>query len=327
MTTGADTLYDALTYALEKTGGAIAPVAVVNATGLEPETFEKQSGNACNKLQNTLNGVFNTLLVRATRQNDETLGLVALAAIHADTGAHILVAQENIHGAPGLEKMLRRAFPNLQTLSKFKCRIMVLEAADANRDLLQTWTTKAAVQKVKHNRGEFWSAPGIFSWDRPDAGSLLLLANLPARLDGAGADLGCGNGLLSGALGKKDGVTALYCLDADDKAVTCCKLNLEDRKTAIPFQVLWRDATEDQPDIPKLDWVVMNPPFHTQLHESRELGQKFCESALKMLRPGGELYLVANRHMPYEAILEKGSASVNLLADTDGFKVIRAIAK
>lgn len=326
METG-DTLTDALNYALEKQGGALPPVAVVNATGHEASSIVTVSDNACNKLENTLKGVFSTLLVRSTRQNDETLGLVALAAAHTAPDGKIIVAQENAHGAGGLEKHLRRAFPNLQTISKFKCRIMTLDRADADEAVLARWRDTAAIRKIKHNRGEFWSCPGLFSWDRPDPGSILLLAHLPSTLPGKGADLGCGNGLLSGAAAKKEGASEIWCLDADARAVECCRRNLEERGIAIPFHVLWRDATLDQPDIPALDWIVMNPPFHTQQDESRELGQRFCNSAMKMLRSGGELYLVANRHMPYEAVLEKDAAQVNVLADTDGFKILRARKK
>lgn len=322
---GSDILNAALNFALEKTGGANAPVAVINATGDEPITFTRISGNACNKLSNTLNGVFNTLLVRATRQKEETLGLVALAAQHADPAGKIYVAQENDHGAGGLEKTLKRAFPDLQSVIKFKCRVMVLDLSNGDPETLLKWTENAAIRKIRHNRGEFWSAPGVFSWDRPDAGSRMLLERLPKRMTGRVADLGCGNGLLTGAIAKKEGVSEIYALDANAMAVECCRLNLEDRGAPVPAHVLWRDVTADISDLPQMDIVVMNPPFHDQQKEDRELGQKFVHNAMKMLRPGGELYLVANRHMPYEDILAKESAKVTLLEDAQGFKIIRAI--
>ena len=41
-----------------------------------------------------------------------------------------------------------------------------------------------------------WSQPGIFSWNRIDPGSSLLLENLPV-LGGRGADFGCGIGVLA----------------------------------------------------------------------------------------------------------------------------------
>ncbi len=44
-----------------------------------------------------------------------------------------------------------------------------------------------------------WTQPGIFSWDRVDEGSALLIEALPS-LSGHGVDLGCGLGLLTRAV-------------------------------------------------------------------------------------------------------------------------------
>ncbi|NBX66804.1 MAG: class I SAM-dependent methyltransferase [Proteobacteria bacterium] len=321
---GGDTLTDALSYALDRIGGPTPPVAVINASGLEDKSFVRQSNHSCNKSNSTLNGVFNTVLIRATRQTAETLGLVATAITHLDAKGSILIAQENAHGAEGLENQLLKVFPALETIIKYKCRIMVLALEDANLVELARWQAAAALQKVPTTG--FWSAPGLFSWDRVDPASKMLLDHLPQKLEGMGADLGCGYGYLSVHLIKKSGVEGLYALDNDARAVEACRKNLEDMGAALPFQTLWRDATETQPDIPKLDWLVMNPPFHTQQHEDRELGQKFCISALKMLKSGGKLYLVANRHMPYEAVLEKVAKKVQLLAEVNGFKILTAEA-
>ena len=61
--------------------------------------------------------------------------------------------------------------------------------------------------------------------------------------------------------------------------------------------------------------------------EDRDLGKQFCISALKMLRSGGNLYLVANRHMPYEAVLKDLARNVDVLADENGFKILHAQAR
>lgn len=321
---GGDVLADALAYALDRLGGPTPPVAVLNASGYEDKEFVKQSNHGCNKYLSTLNSVFNTILVRATRQTAETLGIVATATDHLGAGGRILVAQENTHGAEGLEKHLRKAFPALETVVKYKCRVMVLAQNDTNMKEVAGWKKAASLQKVSETG--CWSAPGLFSWDRADMASKLLLAHLPEKLEGTGADLGCGYGYLSAHVIKKSGVKGLYAIDYDRRAVEACTKNLEEAGGAAPFQVLWRDATEIQADIPPLDWVVMNPPFHTQQHEDRELGQRFCKSALKMLKSGGKVYIVANRHMPYEDALEKAAKKVERLAEENGFKILAATA-
>jgi 16S rRNA (guanine1207-N2)-methyltransferase len=321
---GGDVLTDALNYALDQIGGPKAPVAVLNASGYEEKSFVKQSNHICNNYLYTLNSVFNTILIRATRQKDETLGLVATAMGQIAAGGSIVIAQENAHGADGLEKRLEEAFTDVTTIIKHKCRVMVLKPESANAGTIAGWQKAAALQKVAATG--LWSQPGLFSWDRFDVGSKLLLSNLPEKLVGNGADLGCGYGFLSVNLVKKDGVTGLYSMDNDNRAVEACTRNLSENGTTIPTHVFWRDATVPHADIPKLDWVVMNPPFHTQQFEDRELGQKFCNSALKMLKSGGKLYLVANRHMPYEVLLDKAAKKVTLLTDKDGFKILCAQA-
>ena len=54
-----------------------------------------------------------------------------------------------------------------------------------------------------------------------------------------------------------------------------------------------------------MDAVVMNPPFHEGRKADPELGQAFIEAAAGMLGAKGKLYMVANRHLPYEETLER----------------------
>ena len=69
----------------------------------------------------------------------------------------------------------------------------------------------------------------------------------------------------------------------------------------------------------------MNPPFHDAGHESKGLGIAFIARAAELLRPGGVCWLVANRHLPYEAALEEKFRSVAPVAEARGFKVIEAV--
>jgi 16S rRNA (guanine1207-N2)-methyltransferase len=162
-----------------------------------------------------------------------------------------------------------------------------------------------------------WSQPGIFSWDRIDPGSALLLSVLPA-FSGRGADLGCGIGLLARAVLASPAVTRLELIDIDRRAITAARHNIEDARIAFH----WADARKLQTT--GLDFIVMNPPFHEDGVEDKALGQAFVQRAQQMLRDGGVLWLVANRHLPYEALLAGSFSSVTLRADGNGFKVYEA---
>jgi len=79
-------------------------------------------------------------------------------------------------------------------------------------------------------------------------------------------------------------------------------------------------------DLPTgLDFVVMNPPFHDGPAEDRTLGQAFITRALQLLRPGGALWMTANRHLPYEEILTPLFENVKTVAQSNGFKVTSAM--
>jgi 16S rRNA (guanine1207-N2)-methyltransferase len=164
-----------------------------------------------------------------------------------------------------------------------------------------------------------WSQPGVFSWDRPDPGSVRLLDVLPP-FAGRGADLGCGIGLLARSMLASTKVTALTCADLDGRAVACAEHNLDDPRVS----VLWADVRRPLDGVADLDFVVMNPPFHDGGAEDRALGVAFIEAAARVLAKRGVCWLVANRHLPYEAALAGAFATVAVRAEGGGYKIFEA---
>ncbi len=69
-----------------------------------------------------------------------------------------------------------------------------------------------------------------------------------------------------------------------------------------------------------------NPPFHGQGRAERpDIGRRFIAVAAQALKPGGRLWLVANRHLPYEAELEARFGKVRTVAQQGGFKVVETV--
>ena len=164
-----------------------------------------------------------------------------------------------------------------------------------------------------------WTQPGVFSWNRLDPGSALLIAQ-PWALSGAGADLGCGVGVLAKAvLASAD---ALTLIDLDRRALEAAKRNLDDPRVRFLQHDLHRAPTRPR----DLDFAIMNPPFHDGGAEDRDLGQAFVATAAEMLRPGGVLRMVANVALPYESLLAARFTKVAELARSGGYKVFEAIA-
>ncbi len=186
----------------------------------------------------------------------------------------------------------------------------------ALRDAAVAAAIAAGEQRFRVDIG-YWTQPGVFSWDRIDPGTALLLSVLPP-LTGRGADLGCGIGVIARAVLSHAGVAHLDLIDIDRRAVAAARRNIEDPRAAFH----WADVR--RLSFASLDFVVMNPPFHDGGQEDRALGQAFVQQSHRMVRAGGTVWLVANRHLPYESGLGEMFTSVALRAQGQGFKVYEA---
>lgn len=166
---------------------------------------------------------------------------------------------------------------------------------------------------------ELWSQPGLFNWDRVDPGSQVLLDHLP-QLKGRGADLGCGFGTLAHAVMAQGQCLQMTLIDIDQRALAMAKRNLP----SLGVVTLWADVRTTKALPTALDFVVMNPPFHDGGVEDRSLGITFIQKAAAMLRPGGVLWMTANRHLPYETVLAPLFQTVTQVTQAKGFKIYSA---
>jgi 16S rRNA (guanine1207-N2)-methyltransferase len=164
-----------------------------------------------------------------------------------------------------------------------------------------------------------WTQPGVFSWDRLDPGTALLLQQLPP-LRGRGADLGAGIGWLARAVLAAPKVKHLTLIDLDRRAIEAARRNVVDERAAF----LWADVRTETDGLSGLDFVVMNPPFHDGGIEDQRLGHAFLRAAAGMLRSQGVLWLVANRHLAYEAVLAANFAELHLIIASGGYKIHEA---
>ena len=161
--------------------------------------------------------------------------------------------------------------------------------------------------------------PGVFSWDRLDPGTALLMSRLPP-LKGRGIDLGCGLGLLGRAVLGSSAVTEMTLIDLDRRAIEMAKRNVSDPRA----RIVWGDLRAAAGLPTGLDFAVSNPPFHDGGAEDQALGKIFIQRAADALRSGGTLWLVANAHLPYEATLRERFRAVETVAQEGGYKLFEA---
>ncbi len=282
-----------------------------------------RSGHAAEK---TLppDGGFDTALLAAPRQIDEMKFYIAALLDRLKPGGLLVCSAANDAGGNRLQKFFVEAGLGPDSLSKNKCRVVWARRGETLPELLRDWRAGGEL-KACPPQG-YITAPGLFSWDRIDRGSALLVESLPSDLAGAGADFGCGYGYLTDRVlsGNQD-LASWLCIDADARALEACGQNNRLRHPRRSLAYRWDDLTQPEQAPGSLDVIVMNPPFHDRKEESVRIGQGFIRTAFNALAPGGRLWMVANRHLPYEMLLESLFKTCEKVREHDGYKIFHAV--
>lgn len=234
--------------------------------------------------------------------------MIARAAATADL---VVVDGNKTDGVDSLFKACRKTLGDLPSITKAHGRLFWFSRTDAFAD----W---AAPPPTKGPHG-FVTTAGVFSDGAVDKGSQLLVGALPDKLPPRMADLGAGWGFLATHVLRNDKVASLDLIEAEALSLDCARQNVTDPRASF----LWEDATTYAPQT-QYDGIVMNPPFHTGRSADPSLGRAFITAAARMLTPQGKLWMVANRHLPYEPTLAEAFRNVDTLAQSNAFKVFQA---
>jgi 16S rRNA (guanine1207-N2)-methyltransferase len=253
-------------------------------------------------------------LVCLPRQRDEGRALVAEAVAATAPGGAVIIDGQKTDGVDAMHRDTRARVATSAPLSKAHGKIFAFAAGVGPDAAFADWRAQDRLVE-----GGFVTRPGVFSADGPDRGSALLAAALPAKLPARVVDLGAGWGYLARAILAREGVQHLDLVEADATALDCARRNIPDPRAAFH----WADALTFRPE-KAADAVVCNPPFHTARAADPALGVAFIRAAARMLHPGGTLWLVANRHLPYAAPLAEAFREVEEIGTDTGFRLIRA---
>jgi 16S rRNA (guanine1207-N2)-methyltransferase len=139
---------------------------------------------------------------------------------------------------------------------------------------------------LRGNELEFYSGSGVFSANRVDKGTEILVNNCLVRDGDTILDMGCGIGVIGIAIKKSCPECKVYMTDINKRAVSLAKMNAKLNKT--DANILQGNLYEPVKE-KKFDIILTNPPYSA----GRELCYMIIEKSISHLNDGGNIQLVA----------------------------------
>ncbi len=255
-------------------------------------------------------GHFDAAIVHVPRSKPLARHLVHWACQLAPDGM-VYVDGAKTQGIESLMKAVKAVTPIGGMVSAAHGKLFWFRAVD----LFSSWDASAFCEI----EDGFQTKVGVFSSSHVDPGSDLLSSALPP-LSGHVVDLGAGWGYLSSTILASSSLKSIDLIEADHAAAEAAGLNCDDPKVRIH----WEDVITWRP--PHFyDHVVMNPPFHLGRKGTPDLGKRFIQKAAGILKKKGTLWMVANRHLPYEESLSQLFVDFREIAGDKRFKVLQAV--
>jgi len=168
-----------------------------------------------------------------------------------------------------------------------------------------------------------FSMPGIFSYDRLDEGSCLLLDYVSINAGQRILDLGCGHGILGLYAATLCQECQVDMVDVNLLAVEAARKNIEHHQApnaaVFPSDVL-RAVSGNLYDL-----ILSNPPFHAGTSVEYKITHAFIHQSAQALRHGGRLLLVANRFIRYDRLMTEVFENVQVVAQTEKYHVLMGV--
>lgn len=166
--------------------------------------------------------------------------------------------------------------------------------------------------------------PGVFSREKLDIGTRVLLPCIPADLGEARVvDLGCGNGALGLQAAQRNPHIQLTFIDESWAAVASARDNFA---AAFPGRNAHFDVSDglSEATTNSADLILCNPPFHQQQVVGDQIARRLFRQSHHALAPGGRLLVVGNRHLGYHQTLKRYFDTIEQVAAAPKFIVLAA---
>lgn len=249
--------------------------------------------------------------------------LFHLAAFYLKKGGSLWVVGENKSGIRGLKKQLPKCFDAPFKLDNAR-HCLLFETTlkqDVETFLIDDWQTTISVE-TPMGSFDVCMLPGVFSQKKLDRGTEFLLEHLP-DLKGHILDFGCGAGVITCAILKKNPQATLDAVDINAMALEACQRTLA--ANDLSAQVYPSNGLSQTQKM--YNAIISNPPFHDGLAKTTLVTEQFIKDSFHKIKPNGLWQVVVNQHLDYAHTIEKHFGNVNILAKNNHFKIFQQTKK
>lgn len=279
----------------------------------------------------------NALLVLVKVPRSLALLELQLAQISKTTakGTQIIAAAKVTSLKPSVFKLFEKYLgPVTTSLAKKKSRLLFCK--NEKYDLpAPKFPTEFTTDKSETGIGlTLINHANVFSRQSLDLGARVMLKHLPDLSSTPEAhviDLGCGNGVLGIALLARYPQITVTFVDESFMAIESARQSVEKNVPHAIEQCRFiatnclEGFSADSDGL--ADLVICNPPFHQQNTVTEHIAWQMFHDAYSLLANGGELRVVANRHLPHAETLKKRFGGVSMVASELKFVILSAVKK
>jgi len=184
---------------------------------------------------------------------------------------------------------------------------------------LDEWFKKYEIT-IDNIRLTIASLPGVFSQQKLDVGTSLLLNNLPKNITGEVLDFGCGAGVISCFIGKKHLKSILSLLDVSALALTSAERTLS--LNGLQGTVFPSNSLSNVKE--RYQYIVSNPPFHQGVNTHYQATEDFLSGIKEHLKTKGIVTIVANSFLRYQPIMQQHIGNTEVHIKAQGFTIYQS---
>ena len=249
----------------------------------------------------------------------KSLGLFQLFLEHISQNSAddvtVICAFMTRHFTPNLVQIAQEYFEFAeQSRTVKKARILILTKKKKTK-------SREVITSLNYKSQEYKQYLGVFSGDHIDYATQFFLEHLELKkTDRCVLDLASGNGIIGIDISKQLPDAEIHFMDDSFLAVSSAELNIQGKNIHHHYNNELSIFDDDT-----FDLIVSNPPFHFEYEVNIQVTLELFKESYRCLKKGGNLQIVANKHLNYKTHLKPLFTNVQLIAEDKKFVVYKCI--